>query len=194
MKKHPSIIQYFLIIIGVFGLIVTLGYDYFRPGEPYFGRFQFMGFIGSIIILLVGIRKLFDTKTIFFNILTFFIYMAGMLYLVLLPSHYSPHYHHELLQLKQFSAFDFSSNVIGFMPLGYLLMSLFAKFNGKYKLTITFVTIFVFGVLLSLLIEICQYFIAGRSSSLIDVAANGLGNLFGMLLFLLDRSFTNKFR
>jgi hypothetical protein len=49
VKKHLSVIYFFLTIIGVFGVIVTLGYDYFRPGEPDFGKYQFMGFVGSII-------------------------------------------------------------------------------------------------------------------------------------------------
>ena len=192
MKKHLSIIYFFLTIIGVVGVIVTLGYDYFRPGEPDFGRYQFMGFVGSIIILLAGIRKLSSTKKNFWDFVSLLIYMAGMFYLVLMPRHYFHHSHQEMLQLTQFSTFDFSTNVIGFMPLGYLLMSLITKSSGKFRPTITFFGILLFGVLVSFLIEICQYFIPGRSSSLFDVAANGSGNLFGILLFLLEKTFINK--
>lgn len=192
MKKHLTAIYYFLLIIGVVGVIVALGLDFFRPGKPDFGEKQFMGFIGSIIILLVGFRKLSSSKNDFWYFVSLFIYIAGMFYLVLMPRHYSPYNQSKMLQLKGFYPYDFSQNVIGFMPLGYLLMSLFTKSADKYRQTTTFLVILLIGVLLSFLIEIGQYFIPGRASSLIDVAANGLGHFCGMLLFLIDNSFTKR--
>jgi glycopeptide antibiotics resistance protein len=176
MKKYFSIISYFLIIIGVAGVIVTVGYDFFRPGEPNFGEKQLMGFVGSTMILLAGVSKLSNNKKDFWHFFSLFIYIAGMFFLVLLPHHYHYHSHKEMLGLKGFFPYDFSFNVIGFMPLGYLLMSLLAKFSGKYRQTMTILFTLLFGVLLSFLIEIGQYYIPGRISSLIDVAANGTGS------------------
>ena len=192
MKKNLFIIHYFLIIIGIVGVIVTLGYDFVRPGELNFGKKQFMGFVGSILVLLAGLRKSSDTKNDFGDFVSLFIYITGLFYLVLMPRQYSHHSHLKMLKLTGFYASDFSLNVIGFIPLGYLLILLFTKFDGKYRKTTRFLVILLIGVLLSFLIEIGQYFIPGRSSSLIDVAANGLGNLLGLLLFHIDRSLTQK--
>lgn len=192
MKKHLSIIYYFLITIGVIGVIVSLGYDFFRPGEPDFGRKQFIGFIGSVLILFSGLRRSPNTQNNFWDFVSLLIYIAGMFYLVLIARHNSHNSTTGMLESTGFYVVDFGLNVIGFMPLGYLLMSLFTKFTGKHRQTITFLVILFIGVLLSFLIEIGQYFVPGRTSSLVDVAANGLGNLFGILLFLLGSSFSKK--
>lgn len=193
MKKHLSITNFFLKTIGAIGIIVSLGYDFFRLSEPDFGRKQFMGFIGSVMILIAGLKKPSGTKNTFQDFVSLFIYIAGMFYLVLVPHHY--HHHHAnsvMLGLAGFSMVDFCLNVIGFMPLGYLLMSLLSQFTAKYKQTMTLIVVFLTGVLLSFLIEISQHYIPGRTSSLIDVAANGLGTLSGILIFLIHRAYTQK--
>ncbi len=48
-------------------------------------------------------------------------------------------------------------------------------------------------IILSLLIELNQYYIPGRTSSLIDVAANGMGHLIGMLIYFLDKSILKRY-
>jgi glycopeptide antibiotics resistance protein len=192
MKKNFTAFYYFLIMIGVVGIIVTLGYDFFRPGEPNFGEKQFMGFIGSILILLVGLRKSSRSKNYLGDYVSLFIYIAGMSYLVLKPDQYAHHSHFGMLVLTKFYATDVSLNVFGFIPLGYLLMSIFTRFTGEYKQTTTILVILLVGFLLSFSIEIGQYFIPGRTSSLNDVAANGTGDLIGILLFLVDSAFTQK--
>ena len=193
MKKRFSITFFFLITVGVVGVIVTLGYDYLQPGEPEFGNKQFMGFVASIMIILAGLRKSANTKSDFWDFVSLFIYVAGLLYLVLMPRYYYHPGHTEMLELSGFSAYDFILNIFGFIPLGYLLMSIFNEFASKYSRNITFLSILVIGILLSFLIEIGQYYILGRTSSLIDVTANGMGHLAGMLIYFLDRSISERY-
>ena len=69
-------------------------------------------------------------------------------------------------------------------------MSILTERASKYRSTTVFGISLAVGIATSFLIEWLQYYIPGRTSSLIDVAANGMGNLFGMLLYLLDKSFT----
>jgi hypothetical protein len=56
--------------VGI-GVIVTVGYDFFRPGEPNFGEKQLMGFVGSTMILLAGVSKLSNNKKDFWNFTIF---------------------------------------------------------------------------------------------------------------------------
>ena len=192
MKNRQSILYYSLIIIGSAGIIIDLGYDLFRPGTPYFGDKQFIGFIASLFILLAGFRISSKAKKDFWDFVFLFIYIAGMFYLVFKPGDDSHFYHTGLLVIKNFGAYDLILNVIGFMPLGYLLMSLFSKTAEKCSLNLRFLVISLIGVLLSFFIEIIQYDIPGRTSSLIDVVANGSGNLIGMTLFLLFCSISKE--
>lgn len=192
MKKPLSVAYFFLVVIGAFGVIATLGYDFFRPGEPDFGKKQFMGFVGSIMLLFTGLNKSSRTKNDFWNFISLFIYLAGIFYLVLMPHPYKTHGNKELLGFAGFIISDFSLNVIGFIPLGYLSMSMMSKRAAYYRQPLALLVILFFGVSLSFLIEIGQYYIPGRTSSLIDVAANGVGNCLGVLLYRIEKSVTEK--
>ncbi len=79
----------------------------------------------------------------------------------------------------------FIVNVVGFAPFAYLLISYL--FAGKKVLRHDKAALLVMaaGMGISLLIELLQYDIPGRSSSLTDVIANTMGTALGAGYFLL---------
>ena len=67
---------------------------------------------------------------------------------------------------------DFTANVLLYMPLGFCLTLLL---RSRARILTALLT----GVLLSVSIELTQYYDAGRITSATDVYANGLGTLLG---------------
>jgi len=187
MINRSTLRNKILIVVGVCGVFFFLGYDFFRPGVPEFGRMQFMGFIASVMMLLTGLRKLDVHRKGFWNAILIFIYFAGFLYLVLMPRRPAWFGNTAFMALTGFSKFDFILNVFGFMPFGYFLWSIFPESDSKNSQTLMFFLILAIGISASFLIESAQYFIPGRSSSFIDVAANGAGTIFGMLFYQFER-------
>ena len=77
---------------------------------------------------------------------------------------------------------DMAMNLIGFIPLGAILMATMSLLGGigrGYSRLIVVIIAFVF----SLSIEIAQVWIPSRDSSLMDLMLNTLGGVLGMLLF-----------
>lgn len=73
---------------------------------------------------------------------------------------------------------DFITNIILFVPVGFLFRLKQKKSNDRFCLTAL-----AFGMLLSLAIETAQVFIAGRYPQLSDVLLNGLSAWVGALIF-----------
>ena len=75
-------------------------------------------------------------------------------------------------------------NVLGFVPLGFLAMGLLAAMRrtGFWQ---SLGSVVAFCLCVSLVIELVQYFLPGRSSSLVDVATNAGGALLGTAYALL---------
>lgn len=74
----------------------------------------------------------------------------------------------------QLARFDIVSNVLGFVPLGFLI----AWRRGVRGVALAA----AIGIGLSLAAELAQTQIPGRASSLVDLASNGVGTLFGACL------------
>jgi VanZ family protein len=74
---------------------------------------------------------------------------------------------------------DIYSNILGFMPFGFVLCGLFAlsRSRGNAILLATLV-----GGLLSFSVEFLQYYIPRRDSSCTDVISNTVGSLLGALI------------
>jgi len=78
------------------------------------------------------------------------------------------------LSHQRWIASDISLNVLGFVPLGFLI----ASQRKRHGLPLALLG----GVALSLAIEVAQLLIPGRDSSLVDLIGNGGGVLIGGLL------------
>lgn len=183
IRMKSPIAKVLLIFVGTFGVVVTTTYDLFRPGPARFGKMQFMGFIISILLLMAGLRSAFHSRKRQLDTLMLCIYLFGMLYLVLTPDSHFLDPDRRLLEVIAFFPvdFDFVVNILGFFPLGYLLLSLFHPDEGRCFSRCLVVVLS--GVVLSLFIEVAQYYIPGRTSSMNDIVANGIGCAVGALYY-----------
>lgn len=76
-------------------------------------------------------------------------------------------------------------NVLLFLPLGFLLPLIIRSKQG-------FAWQLLFGVLVSLAIELCQYLFAARIFDIDDILLNTLGTVFGRLTLLIGRAVKQK--
>jgi hypothetical protein len=86
---------------------------------------------------------------------------------------------------------DVTINIAGFVPLGFFFYAYFAprRSNSAFK---TSVAVILLGGTISLLIEVLQFYLPTRDSSLKDVVTNTLGTGFGVLFFKILYSEANS--
>jgi VanZ family protein len=188
LKNHMQISIYslLLVIIGGVGILFSLTFDLFRDGASHFGIRQFAGFVISSIVALAGLNRLAALRSRALDFILFGAYFAGILFMGLRPKYDRVVGQNGFLEPSGFSAFDFIINIIGFIPLSYLMMlSLFALNRALKKASLS-VLVLVSCTGISFLIEVLQHFIAGRSSSLYDIMANGIGALIGITYYLFE--------
>jgi hypothetical protein len=75
---------------------------------------------------------------------------------------------------------DVCLNVAGFVPLGFFFMAYFSLVRPIPRPR---VMVLVFGLTISLFIEITQYFLPTRDSSMTDVITNTLGTAVGVAIY-----------
>ncbi|MFC1535295.1 VanZ family protein [Thermodesulfobacteriota bacterium] len=92
-----------------------------------------------------------------------------------------------MLQDLSFSFSDVTINILGFIPLGYLMMSYFLSSDRIQKKIPVICLIIAACIGISLLIELSQYYLPGRSSSLLDLLFNGLGAFGGIIYYLFEK-------
>jgi VanZ family protein len=89
---------------------------------------------------------------------------------------------------KQMSSRDVVANLVGFVPVGLLLVWALRRWSSKSSRAALLWTASSIGLGLSLTIEMVQAFLPGRVSSAKDVALNATGTALGALLaFAVDR-------
>jgi len=182
-----------LLVIGGTGVLFFVTFDFFRLGTPGFGMKQLAGFVVSAVIAFAGLRKIALSKGRFWDGLLVLIYLGGMLFMGLNPRAREFQGSNELLDVTFFCQSDFIINILGFAPLGYLMMSYLSS-EGRIRInTAAAALVATSGLGISLFIEIMQYyFITGRSSSLYDLLANGLGAIGGIGYYLLERRLSER--
>lgn len=192
-KKKPfSFFSLFLLLIGISGMIFAVTFDFFKVGVPYFGINQLAGFIVSAIIALAGLREIAPLRSRIWVGLLFLVYLAGILFMGLRPTNHGFNGSSGMLQNLSISYYDGAINILGFIPLGYLMMSFFFSIDRiQKKIPVVFLTIAI-CIGISLLIELSQYYIPGRSSSLLDLIFNGLGAFSGTIYCLLEKRFSRN--
>lgn len=176
-------IRHLPLIFGSIGLLFFGTYGLLFSSVLRFGFAQITGLIISIILILSDLLAVASKKTRdkWFPIL-FVIYFSGVLVMGLRPKpgrHVSPQRASVLLETGGFLWYDFIINVIGFIPLSFILIIVIGKLRRCPKPIYRFLLIICICAFASLCIEVSQYFIVGRSSSLIDIAGNALGAVLG---------------
>jgi VanZ family protein len=84
----------------------------------------------------------------------------------------------ELPDSQSFSASDLALNLLGFVPLGFLLC-LFLLTTKRLPSWGCLLSTVIVGLLVSLAIEVTQVWLPGRDSSMLDLVANTLGTGMG---------------
>lgn len=146
------------------------------------GIIQLSGVIICGILMLFALRRIFFPHQLVLEWVLIFSYLAGLLIVGLKGGVLDPLQSDIYLDHSNFNLIDTFINILGFLPLGFLLS---AALSGKISQLKTGLTCFAVGAFISLLIETMQFCcVAGRYSSLYDLIANAFGTLFGYFLFL----------
>ena len=187
-KKKPfSLVSLFLLFIGISGMIFFVTIDFFKASAPNFGINQLAGFVISTIIALAGLRKITVLKARIWDGLLLLFYLAGILFMGLRSNNHGLTKSSGMLHDLSFSFSDVAINILGFIPLGYLMMSYFLSSDRKQKkVPVIFLSITA-CIGISFIIELSQYYLPGRSSSLSDLLFNALGAFGGIIYYLLEK-------
>jgi hypothetical protein len=178
--KNTTLLRKLHISIGIIGLIFFACADLLQGRKLSFGLSQFAGLTISAVIIVAGIADRLPWKQKTVTGVLFLLYLGGILFMGLYPHAASIHRSGVFLGWG-YSPGDVVINVLGFVPLGFLAMGLLADMRRTgFWQSLRWVVLFCFSVSLS--IEIVQYFLPGRSSSLVDLLTNTLGALVGATL------------
>jgi hypothetical protein len=186
-NKKFSLFSLFLLFIGISGMILAVTIDFFKASGPNFGINQLAGFVISTIITLAGLRKIAVLKARIWDGLLLLVYLAGILFMGLRSKHHHLTKPSGMLHDLSFSFYDATINILGFVPLGYLMMSYLLSSDRKHKMVPVICLSFIACISISLIIELSQYYIPGRTSSLSDLFFNGLGAFVGIIYYLLEK-------
>jgi len=88
------------------------------------------------------------------------------------------------LKLNRNCFIDIILNIIGFIPLGFVLSATLIEINGTSKKRVVLMTV-ALCFIISLTIEIVQAWVPFRFSSMLDLMSNTSGSLIGALICLL---------
>ena len=80
-------------------------------------------------------------------------------------------------RLNRAAAEDIAVNVLVYLPLGFFA---FAAFAAIWRTWVAAIAALVTGIALSFSVEMAQFFVVGRISSVLDVASNALGAATGI--------------
>jgi VanZ family protein len=183
---RPNLLRLLFLASGLSGIFFFAADDFMHHGiSPHIGTRQLAGLVVSAIIVLSGLRTTTSShaKSWFGSLLL--IYLAGLLFMGLKPSGYILHYHRGLLAASGLSAIDCIVNILGFVPYAYLHMAYLFSRERIGRTAVALLIVLGSGTAISLFIELAQYYIPGRTSSLIDLATNAVGTLIGILYFLM---------
>ena len=161
--------------------------DFFKASAPNFGINQLAGFVISTIIALAALRKIAVLKARIWDGLLLLVYLAGILFMGLRPDTHVLIKSSGMLHYVGFSFFEVAKNILGFIPLGYLMMSYLLSSDRKQKMVPVIWLSIIACISISLIIELSQYYIPGRYSSLSDLLYNGLGAFGGIIYYLLEK-------
>jgi glycopeptide antibiotics resistance protein len=187
MKKRFFFSGYLMVAVGLIAMAMSIFADAIGIGFPGFGLDQLAGVILGFFALSAGLLGFYPTnKTRIARILAG-IYVSGVLFMGLIPKHFSGSQVQLFLDAQTIFSRDFFINTIGFILIGYLFMlSAGTKETDKgvghlFKKALLVVAA---GGVLSLFLEVAQYYlIPGRVASSADVVANAFGTMLGIFLY-----------
>lgn len=187
-QARHGVLHLLFLASGIIGLVFFSTVDFLHLGTPHLGMDQLAGLVISAIIVLAGLRDPASPGArTWFGILLL-LYVGGMLVMGLVPTGHVFHHPRTFFSLSSPLTGDFIINVVGFAPFAYLFMTYHFAGRPAPRHIRTALLVLAAGMAISLLIELLQYDIPGRSSSLMDVIANTLGTALGAGYFLLEKT------
>ena len=176
-------IIYLPLVIGGAGL-VFFGIHPFVNGYMWGERLtQIAGLVISILLVLAGLRAIVpESKRRLYYLLLSVVYLAGILAMGFRPkpgNYMAEGERSVFLGVSDLFAYDVVMNVIGFIPLGFLLIVAVLERHLPLKPTLVFPFCVLFCFCVSFIIESFQVYAVGRSSSLVDLATNTIGAVVG---------------
>jgi hypothetical protein len=188
-NMQSSLSGFTLVVTGSAVMLVAAVMDFIYARNNGFGFQQLSILIAGLIVALAGVRSLVYPRRKTWDGVLLIVYFAGILFMGLKPSCLAGQatWINGVLGIDIFSRSDFAINMLGFIPLGYLLMSCLDVESDTKSRRRTLLSVLCFGLGLSLGLEILQHSIPGRYSSLYDLLANGLGTMTGIAFHVTGR-------
>lgn len=176
----------FLLFIGFGGMIFSACFDLFKIGKPSFGLDQLAGLVIGGLIALTGLRKIVKHRSKIGDAFILIVYLAGILYMGLRADPNSTVKSIGVLQDTSFHFSDVAINFLGFLPLGYFMMTYLI--SGKENQRLVFLVVITVAICfaISFFIEYVQFYLPGRASSVVDLLFNGLGALCGSICCFIE--------
>jgi peptidoglycan/LPS O-acetylase OafA/YrhL len=186
-ERH-SVFSRVLLVLGIGGMFIAACFDLFRSGTTHhFGIFQLAGFVVAAFVAVVGLRGGVLSHTRLRDGFLLATYLAGIFFMGLRAGNPNYDFHYGVLSDMHFSPDDAFINVMGFIPLGYLMASFLAGGIQRQRDSRPIILAVALCVLVSFVIEFVQSYLPGRSSSIIDLATNTVGAMIGVLFCLVER-------
>ena len=171
------------ITVGIILILMAVTVDLFFNGTPGYGWKQMVCFVGGPLCFMTGVRILTLKRQKLFDYILLGTFLSGILFIGLKSEEYGLDYSYELLSIYNFSTFDFIVNILGFIPIGYLLMSIAEEYNHSQNTKII-VTIGI-GFLIGFVIEAVQLVcIKSRVASIYDLFGNCIGTTIGAFMLV----------
>ncbi len=156
--------------------------DVLRLSRPSFGLLQASMLVIGGIVSLFSLRRLLVPEQYKWDWLFVMIYLSGILFVGLRPDSVVRLGENVFLYMGRFNLEDFYVNMIGFAPLGFLMMAALAEFIKTSK---SIVVTVLLAVMVSTLIEYLQFCcVYGRYSSGYDVLSNVFAVALGVAVYL----------
>ena len=184
MTRLHHLLRYAPLAFGGVGLLLFVAYGVLT-GELWRGDLvPITGIVIGTILVLSNLGHAIDSRwrrPYYAGLLV--AYAAGILFMGLRAK--GGHVRFDEFGMSQlfaaggFSPYDITMNIVGFIPLGFLVVVTLAEARRLRDDLRRFVASVLACGLASLAIEMSQQLIPGRSSSVIDVATNLLGGLMG---------------
>ena len=183
----PKGINFYTVIVGIAVSLACLLIDVLFLSTPGVGYLQLAGFTIGALITCFGLRRIFFPLKPRWDWLLFVIYLIGV-YFAGLSSSNQPLTDNAFLSYTKLGYQDLAINVLGFIPLAYILYGTLLNFRTTTQAVILCISVCFFT---SLSIEYFQYCcLTGRYSSIYDLLANSVGALIGVIgLTYLNKKF-----
>jgi VanZ like family len=185
-RRH-SAFSLALLVIGIGGMLISAFFDLLRAGASHFGIFQLAGFVVAAFVAVAGLRGRVLSHARLWDGLLLSAYLAGIFFMGLRFEDRGNHYNYGLLRDMHFTPQDAFINLMGFIPLGYLMTSFLSAGSQRHKDSRPYILSLTLCVSVSFVIEFVQSYLPGRASSIVDLSMNTMGALIGVLFCLVER-------